>query len=38
MQEFDYEKFYDLVWIQWTAEYLTDKDFIDFLVKTRNSL
>ena len=38
MQEFVYKSKYDCVWIQWCALYLTDKDLIDFFIRTREAL
>lgn len=38
MQEFEYERSYDCVWVQWCAMYLTDKDLLAFLHKTRQNL
>ena len=37
LQELQYERKYDCVWIQWCLCYLTDSDLHDFLVKTRQN-
>ena len=38
MQDFEYERRYDCIWIQWCLMYLTDKDLHEFLVRTREAL
>jgi len=37
-QEFNFTKKYDVIWIQWVVGHLTDKDFVDFLVKCKANL
>ena len=38
LQEFQYERRYDCIWVQWCLMYLTDSDLFDFLVRTRDNL
>ncbi|KAL3314904.1 hypothetical protein Ciccas_006469 [Cichlidogyrus casuarinus] len=38
MQEFDFSENYDLIWIQWCTGYLTDNDFVNFLIKCGQAL
>ena len=38
LQEFEFEKEYDCVWIQWVLCYLTDQDLDTFMKKCRSSL
>lgn len=38
MQNFNYERKYDCIWIQWVALYLTDQDLLDYLINSRNNL
>ncbi|XP_060801203.1 alpha N-terminal protein methyltransferase 1 [Amyelois transitella] len=38
LQEFSPDKKYDLIWNQWVLGYLTDDDFVSYLVRCKNSL
>ena len=35
LQDFQYERKYDCIWVQWCLMYLTDTDLHDFLVRSR---
>ena len=37
IQNVDYKRRYDCVWVQWVMCYLNDKEFLDFLVNTRKN-
>jgi protein N-terminal methyltransferase len=38
MQEFSFERKYDLIWIQWVIGHLTDSDFVSFFAKCKEAL
>lgn len=38
MQQFSFERKYDVIWIQWVIGHLTDNDFISFLLKCKENL
>ena len=38
MEDFNYERKYNLVWLQWVVGHLTDNDLLRFLEKTKNNL
>jgi len=38
LQELNYERKYDCIWLQFCAMYLTDADLMEFLKKTRHHL
>ena len=38
LQDFAYEKKYDVIWVQWVIGHLTDKDFCEFLNRSKASL
>ena len=38
MQEFTFDKKYDMIWIQWVIGHLTDKDLLTFLAKCKEKL
>jgi len=37
-QNFNFTKKYDVIWIQWIIGHLTDKDFVEFLIKCKDAL
>jgi protein N-terminal methyltransferase len=38
MEEFEFKKKYDTIWIQWVIGYLTDNDLLTFLNKCKHNL
>lgn len=38
LQDFEFEKEYDCIWIQWVAGQLIDEDFVNFLKRGAKSL
>jgi len=38
IQNFNFSKQYDVIWIQWVVIYLSDEDFVSFFVKARAAL